>query len=81
MTGALSPCRNMRSATRTIHLRDYMLTCFVEMVEAEEEREKERKARASGQEKKAKGHGDEADKKDESARKGSNQNEKDSSKA
>jgi hypothetical protein len=48
------------------------------MVEAEEQREEERKARGKGQEKKAKGHGDAADKKDESARKGSNQNEKDS---
>jgi hypothetical protein len=51
---------------------------ITEMVEAEEQRDEERKARAKGQEKKAKGHGDVADKKDESARKGSNQNEKDS---
>jgi hypothetical protein len=60
------------------YMKNYTLTCYAEMVEAEEQREKERKARSQGQEKKAKGHGDEADKKDESARKGSNQNEKDS---
>jgi hypothetical protein len=48
------------------------------MVEAEEQREQERKAASQGKGQKAKRHEDAAEEMDEKARKGSNRNEKDS---